>query len=99
MFKNEVTDEEFKELYKELPVKGIAYKYKVSMNVIYKRAKKLGLNKDFAYIEELYELRVNCKWTFEELAELYEITTPAIQAKCKNNNFPKIDWREGIIET
>ena len=95
MFKNQVTDEEFKEAYKGSLLKELMYKYNVSLSAIWHRSKKLELNKDFNYMKELCELRVNSKWTFEELAELYQITNAAIQAKCKNNNLPKVDWREG----
>ena len=99
MFKNRVTDEEFKEEYKGSLLKELMYKYNVSLSVIRHRSKKLELNKDFNYMKELCELRVNSKWTFEELAELYEMTNAAIQAKCKKHNFPKVNLREGIIET
>ena len=41
-------------------------------------------------IEELYELRVNSKWTFCELAELYQVTITTVEKRCKDYNFPKV---------
>lgn len=41
-------------------------------------------------IKEMYELRVNSKWSFGELAELYETSNQMIQNRCKQNGFPKV---------
>ena len=54
--------------------------------------KKFGLevNKNIIDIDEMYELRVNKKWTFNELAELYKTSNQMIQNRCRENNFPKV---------
>jgi len=41
-------------------------------------------------IKELYELRVNSKWTFEELAELYKVSQRTVQNRCEENSFPTV---------
>lgn len=54
--------------------------------------KKYGLevSKTVIDVKEMYELRVNCKWTFEELAELYKTSNQMIQDRCRQNGFPKV---------
>jgi len=41
-------------------------------------------------MNEVYELRVNSRWTFMELAELYETNDATIRDRCKKHNFPKV---------
>ena len=55
--------------------------------------KKFGLKEskpNLINIKEMYELRVNSKWTFEELAELYKTTNNMIQTRCREHNFPRV---------
>ena len=41
-------------------------------------------------MEEIYKLRVNSKWTFLELAELYQVSMTPIRKRCEKYNFPKV---------
>lgn len=41
-------------------------------------------------IDELYKLRVDSRWTYEELAELYYVSVKTAINRCKENNFPAI---------
>lgn len=41
-------------------------------------------------IEELYKLRVDNRWTYEELAELYRVSENEIIKWCNELDFPAI---------
>lgn len=41
-------------------------------------------------IDELYRLRVECKWTYRELAELYQVADTTLRTRCKEFDFPKV---------
>jgi len=40
--------------------------------------------------DELYKLRVDRRWTYEELAELYRVRVTTIKNRCKKYDFPAI---------
>lgn len=87
-----------KEIAKEVGLKPFTLssyikKYEIETDFIHHKGKEID-------IAEMTRLRVNSKWTFEELAELYQVSDSTIQSRCKEYGVEEIkvgrqrnDWK------
>ena len=41
-------------------------------------------------MDELYKLRVECEWTYRELAELYQVADTTLRNRCEEFEFPEV---------
>lgn len=79
-----------------LSVSKISQRLCCSKPTVRKYLKKYGITKTTAKpkiqidIEEMYRLRVACKWTYKELGELYQVSFMFIKYRCVEFNFPVV---------
>ncbi len=96
--------EEFIRLYMSgVSETRLLLKYYVSRNTIYRWVEKLGISRrkiqkpilkkirrKLVDKNELYELRVNKKWTYSELAQHFHVHRTTIRNRCKEYDFPDV---------
>jgi len=79
-----------------LNLKEIAARLKCNGITVTNYLKKFGLKSEFRKelninIDELYKLRVESQWNYEDLAELYKASKSGIRKTCERFDFPPIE--------
>lgn len=95
MIENGMTRKEIAEEFKFSPFTVDKYitKYDIEVDFKHKNSKEID-------IAEMTRLRVESLWSFNELAELYQVSGPTIQNRCREFDVEKVivkrqgnDWR------